>query len=76
MTAVSYLFVYSFNIMRMQHPIAPIRVTPDPVIVLYYGSDDTIEQVPYIVCCNGRVPKLYELWDLNAQRVREVHPFA
>ena len=76
MFAVSYLFAYSFNIMRMSHPIVPVRAPPDPVRVIYSGSDDTTEQVPYIVYLNGRVPEMYELLDLNAHGVREVHPFA
>ena len=76
MIAVSYLFAYSFNIICMRHPIVPVRAPPDTVIVLYYGSDDTIDQVTYIVCLNGRVPEMYELWALNAQVVREVYPFA
>ena len=62
--------------MRMRHPIVPVRAPPDPVRVFYSGSDDTIEQVPYIVCLNGWVPEMYKLWDLNAQGVREVHLFA
>ena len=76
MIAVSYLFAYSLNIMRMRHPIVPVRAPPDPVQVLYSGSDDTIEQVPYIPYINGRVPKMYKLWALDAQGVRKVHPFA
>ena len=62
--------------MPMRHPIVPVRAPPDPARVLYSGSDDTIEQVPYILCLNGRVPEMYELWDLNPSRVREFHPFA
>ena len=62
--------------MRMLHPIVPVRAPTDPVRVIYSGSDGTIKQVPYMVCLNGRVPKMYELWDLNAQVVREVHSFA
>ena len=62
MFAVSYLFVYSFNIMCMRHRIVPVRAPPDPVIVLYSGSDDNIEQVTYILCLNGWVPEMYELW--------------
>ena len=61
MFAVSYLFAYGFNIMRMRHPIVPVCAPPDPIRVRYYGSGDTIEQVPYIVCLNGRVPEMYEL---------------
>ena len=76
MLAVTYLFAYSFNIMCMRHPIIPVRAPLDPVRVIYSGSDDTIEQVPYIVCLNGRVPEMYELWDLNASGVFEVRPFA
>ena len=75
MIVVSYLFSYSLNIMRMRHPIVPILVPPDPVRVIYSGRDDTIKQVTYIVCLNGRVPKMYKLWDLNAQGVCEVHLF-
>ena len=58
MLAVSYLFAYSLNIMRMRHPIVPVREPPYPVRVIYSGSDDTIEQVPYIFCLNGRVPEM------------------
>ena len=76
MFAVSYIFAYSFNTMRMRHPIVPVCSPPDPVRVLYYCSDDTIEQVTYIVCLNGRVAERYELWSLNAQGDREVHLFA
>ena len=76
MFAVSYLFAYSFKIMPMRHHIVPVRGPPDPVKVLYSGSDDTIDQVPYIIYLNGRVPEIYELWSLNAQGVREFHPFA
>ena len=77
MFAIRYLFAYSFNIIiRMRHPIIPVRALPDPVRVLYSGSYDTIEQVPYIVYLNGRVPEMYELWRLNYSGVREVHPFA
>ena len=32
--------------LRMRHLIVPARAPPDPVRVLYAGSDDTIEQVP------------------------------
>ena len=76
MFAVSYLFYYSFNIMRVCHPIVLVRAPPDPVRVLYYGIDDAIEQVPYISCINVRVTEMYELWAINASGVREVHPFA
>ena len=76
MLAVSYLFAYIFNIMRMCHPIVPICAPPDPVRVLYSSSDDTIKQVPYIVCLNGWVPEIYKIWALNAQGVCKVYPFA
>ena len=77
MFAISYIFAHSFNIvMRMRHPIVPVCAPPYPVRVLYDGSDNTIYQVTYIVCLNGRVPKMYELWSLNAQGVCEVHLFA
>ena len=76
MFAVSYILAYSSNIMRMRHPIVPGRAPLDPVRVLYSGSDDTIKQVPYILCINGRVPEMYELWNLDAQGVCEVHLFA
>ena len=76
MFSVSYLFAYSFNFMCMRHPNVPLRAPPDPVRVLYSGSDNTIKQVPYILCLNGRVSEMYELWSLNAQGAREVHPFA
>ena len=76
MIAVSFRFAHSFDIMRIRHPIFPVRAPPDPVRVIYSGSDDTIEQVPHIFCINGRVPEMYELWALNAEGVREVHPFA
>ena len=76
MIAVSCCFTHSFNIMCMRHPIVPVHAPPDTVRVIYSGSDDTIEQVPYIVCLNGRVPAMYEFWALNAQGVNEVYPFA
>ena len=76
MIAVSCRFAHSFNIMRMRHPIVPVRAPPDPVRVLHSGSDDNIKQVTYIVCLNGWLPEMYELCDLNAQGVCEVHPFA
>ena len=77
MFAKSYIFAYSLNIiMRMRHPIVPVCAPPYPVQILYFGSDNTIEQVPYIVCLHGRVPERYEIWALNARGVREVHPFA
>ena len=76
MIAVSYIFAYSFNIMRIRHPIVPVHAPPYPVIVLYSGINDTIYQVPYIFCLNGRVPKMYELWGLNSQEFCEVHRFS
>ena len=76
MIAVSCRFAYNFNIMHMRHPIIRVRAPPDTVRALYSVSDDTIDQVPYIVFLNGQVPEMYELWALIAQGVREVHPFA
>ena len=48
----------------------------DPVFVRYPGSDADSSSFKYIVCLNGRVPERYEVWSLNAQGVREVHPTA
>ena len=76
MFTVSYLFAYSFNIEHMRHNIVPVCAPPDSVRVLYSGSDNTIDQVPYILCLNGRVPEMYERWALNASGVSEVHLFA
>ena len=76
MIAVSCRFSHSFNIMRMRHTIVPVSAPPDPVRVLYSGSNDTMEKVTYIFCLNERVPKMYKIWALNAQGVREVHLFA
>ena len=76
MIAVSCRFYHSFNIMHMRHPIVPVRAPTDPIRVIYSGSDDKIEQDTYIVCLNGWVPEMYELWALNAQGVLEVHSFA
>ena len=44
-------------------------------LFLYSVGDDTIEQVPYIVCLNGRDPKMYDLWALNAQGFCEIRLF-
>ena len=58
MFAISYLFAYSFNIvMRPRHPIVPVCGPPDPVRVHYSGSDNSIDQVTYIVCPMGGCPK-------------------
>ena len=73
---VSCPFGHSFNIMHMCHPIVPVPALSDPVRVIYYGSNDTIEHVPYIVCVDGQVLEMYELWYINAQGVYKVHPFA
>ena len=43
--------------MHMRHLIVPVRAPPDPVRVFYSGSDDTIEQVSYIVCLQDGCPK-------------------
>ena len=50
--------------------------SPDPVLVSYAGSDAAAPSVSYIVCLNGRVPEIYEVWCLNREGVREVHPTA
>ena len=52
------------------------RGPPDPILVRYPGSGAAASLLAYIVCLHGRVPEKYELWSLNAQGVREVHPFA
>ena len=52
------------------------RRIPDPILVRYPGSGDAASLLAYIFCLHGRVPDKYELWSLNAQGVREVHPFA
>ena len=49
---------------------------PDFILVRYPGSDAAAPSLAYIVCLHGRVPEKYELWSLNAQGIREVHPFA
>ena len=33
-------------------------------------------EVPYIRCLNGRVPEVFEVWDLAEDGVCEVHPYA
>ena len=50
--------------------------SPDPVLVSYTGSDAAAPSVSYIVCLNGWVPERYEVWRLNRDGVREVHPTA
>ena len=50
------------------------RGIPDPIFVRYPGSDAAASLITYIVCLNGQVPEKYELWSLNAQGVRKVHP--
>ena len=54
---VDYLFAYGLNIMRMRHPIIPVRAPPDPVRVFYSSSNDTIKQVPYTFVSMGGCPK-------------------
>ena len=46
----------------------------DPIFVRYPGSYAAASLIKYIVCMNGRVPEKYEVWSLNAQGFREVHP--
>ena len=62
--------------MRRRHPNVPVRGSPYPILVHYFGSDDSIDQVTYIVCLQRRVPERYKLWSLNTLGVRKVHPFA
>ena len=62
--------------MCLRYPIVLVRAPLDPVLVLYSGSNDSIDWVTYIVCLHGQVPKIHELWSLNDQGVREVHPLA
>ena len=50
--------------------------SPDPILILYSGSDAAGPAVSYIVCLNGRVPETYEVWRLNRDRVREFIPTA
>ena len=47
--------------------------TLDPVLVHYAGNDAAAPSVSYIVCINGRVPEIYEVWCLNGHGVCEVH---
>ena len=61
--------------MRRRHPIVPVCAPPDPILVHYSGSDDSIDRVTYIVCLYGRLPKRYKLWSLNDQGFFEVLPF-
>ena len=52
------------------------RGTPEPILVCYPGSGAAASSLAYIVCLHERVPEKYELWSLNSQGVRKVHPFA
>ena len=52
------------------------RGPPDQILVRYPGSGVAASLLAYIVCLHGRVPEKYEFWSMNAQGVREVHPFA
>ena len=62
--------------MRRRRSNVPVRGPLDPVLVHYSSSDASIAPVTYTVCLHGRVPERYELWSMNAQGFREVHPFA
>ena len=75
MITVSCRFAHSFKIMRIPHPIIPVRAPSQPVPVLWSGSADVIE-VPYIRFLDGRVPKAFELFALADDGVCEVHPYA
>ena len=52
------------------------RGLPDPIFVHYPGINAVVSLLVYIVCLHGRLPERYEVWSLNAQVVRGVHPFA
>ena len=75
MITVSCCFTHSFKSMRIPQHIIPIRAPPQHVTVLWSGSADVIE-VQYISGLNGRLPKAFELWDLAADGVSKVHPYA
>ena len=45
------------------------RGPPDPILVLYPGSDAAASLVTYIFCLHVQVPEEYELLSLNAQGV-------
>ena len=62
--------------MRRRRCNVAVRGPPDPVLVHYSGSNASIAPMTYIVCLHGRVPERYKIWSMNAQGVREVHPFA
>ena len=62
--------------MRRRHFNVAERGLPDPIFVCNPGSDVAASLITYIVCLNGRVPERYEVWSLNAQGVREVHPIS
>ena len=62
--------------MSRRRPNVAERGLPYPIFVRYPGSDAADSLINYIVCLNGWVPEKYELWSLNAQGVREVHPFS
>ena len=73
MVTVSCHFAHIFKIMRMPQPIIPVRAPPQPVTVLWSGSNNALE-VLYIRCLIGRMPETFEVWDLAEDGVREVHP--
>ena len=75
MITVSCRFAHSLKIMRIPQTIIPVRTTPQPVTVLRSSSADVIK-VPYIRCLNGRVPEVFEPWDLADDGVRKVYPYA
>ena len=50
--------------------------SPYPFLVSYDGSGAVAPSVSYIVCLNGQVPERYEVWRLNRDGVRELHPTA
>ena len=61
--------------MRLPQPITPFRDPSQTVQVIHYGRGGEID-VPYIRCLDGRVLEAFELWALEEDGVREVHPYA
>ena len=75
MITVSCRFAHELKIMCIPQPIIPVYAPPQPVTVLWSGSNDMIE-VTYIRFLNGGVPEVFELWYLADDRVCEVHLYA
>ena len=75
MITVSCIFDHSFKSVSITQKIIPVRAPPQPVTVIRSGSADALE-APYIRCLDGRVPKVFEVWDITEDVVRDVHPYA